>query len=31
MSSSSNWINDTDENNFGIDNNYTKYLKESCW
>ena len=25
------WICDTFENNFGIDNDFTKYLRESCW
>ena len=25
------WILDTSDNNFGIKNHFTKYLKESCW
>ena len=25
------WIYYTFENNFGIDNDFTKYLRESCW
>ena len=24
-------INDTFDNNFGVKNDFTKYLKESCW
>ena len=25
------WIDDTFENNLRIENDFTKYLKESCW
>ena len=25
------WIGDTFDNNFGFTNDFTKYLKDSCW
>ena len=25
------WIHDTFDNNFGIENDFDKYLKGSCW
>ena len=25
------WIDDTFDHNFSIENDFTKYLKESCW